>query len=253
MSNTKISEIITQTITLTTTTPGLTIAVNAPGHAIGVEVQGTGASTPTWNLTPRLQKAWWYDVAPTPTYTDITDSLSDRTSAQAINSFDGAAAAAGDLIYLGCDVPFRGVYVDVTNTNGNAAALDGSYWNGSAWTDLTVTDGTSATSKTFAQDAPVTWTVPTDWATYSVNGSVNLFWVFLWTDADLDSSVSLANVVPLGIQTTQATSVATTSIPKPRYFFDRQLIGGVEATGDNTDTLVVDWLCGGKRIKFASE
>lgn len=252
MSNTKFSDIVSQTITLTTTTPGLTIAVNAPAHAIGVEVQGTGATTPTWNLTPRLQLAWWYDVSAL-SYTDITGPLTDRSSAQSINSFDGAATAAGDLIYLGCDVPFRGVYIDVTNTNSSASVLDGSYWDGTNWTDLTLTDGTTSGGATFAQDAPVTWTVPTDWTTRSVNGSTPLFWMFLWASADFDATVSVANAVPLGIQTTQATSVATTSIPKPRYFFDRALTGGVEATGDNADTLVVDWLCSGKRVKFATE
>lgn len=250
--NTKLTEVITQTITLTTTTPGLTIAVNAPGAAVGAEIQGTGASTPTWNFTPRLKRAQWYDVSAL-SYTDITVPLTDRTSAQSINSFDGAAAAAGDLLYLGCDVPFRGVYIDVTNTNGTASTMDGSYWNGTAWTDLTLTDGTAATGATLGQDAPVTWTMPTDWATTTVNGSPSLFYVFLWVSADLDSTVSIANAVPLGVQTTQASSVATTSIPKPRYWFDRENVGGIEATGDNADTLVIDWLCAGRRVKLASE
>lgn len=245
------TNVISQTITLTTTSPGLTIAVNHPAGARAAEIYGTGTSTPTWNFTPRLRKAFWYDVT-AGTYTDITTALTDRTTATSINSFDGAASHAGDLLYIGCDVPFRGVYVDVTNTNGTASTLDASYWNG-AWTDLSTTDGTASGGATLAQDAPITWTMPTDWATTSVNGTGNLFWVYLWVSADLDSSVSIANLVPLGVQTAQPTSVAITSTVRPRYIFDNALTGGIEATGDNADTLVINWLCSGRNTGQVSQ
>jgi hypothetical protein len=46
------------------------------------------------------------------------------------------------------------------------------YWNGSAWTSLTVTDGTSG----FTTNGVVTWTIPGTWATTAVN-SVTQYWV----------------------------------------------------------------------------
>lgn len=254
MSNvTHLTHVITQTITLTTTTPGLTIAVNMPPGAAAVELQGTGASTPTWQLCPRLRKAWWFDDS-AGAYTDITKALTDRTTTSAINSFEGAADPYKDFIYLGCDVPFRGAYVDVTNTNGTASVLNALYPTAQdTWAGLTETDGTASAGACLAQDAPITWTVPSDWVKTIENGSGPFFWVRFGVTVTLDATVSLAAAVPLSVQTNRASLAASTVFPKPRYWFDRQEVGGIEATGDNTDTMIIDWLCNSKNMTLAAE
>ena len=71
---------------------------------------------------------------------------------------------SGDYIYVGAELPFRGVAVDLgTAVNNNNQALTCEYWNGSAWVALSETDGTDSTG-TFAVDGNVTWTVPSVWA-----------------------------------------------------------------------------------------
>ena len=79
--------------------------------------------------------------------------------------------ATTDRTYIGMPVPFTKAKLDIA-----VASVGGvyvwEYWNGSAWTTLSVTDGTSG----FTVDGTVTWTAPGSWATSSVN-SVTQYWV----------------------------------------------------------------------------
>jgi hypothetical protein len=76
-----------------------------------------------------------------------------------------------DVFYIGMQNTFTQATFDLA-TLGSSATRAWEYWNGSAWTTLTVTDGTSG----FTADGTVTWTAPGSWATTSVN-SVTLYWV----------------------------------------------------------------------------
>src|SRR5712691_6573531 len=79
--------------------------------------------------------------------------------------------ATTDRAYFGMQVPFTRLKFDF-GTLGLTATYVFEYWNGSAWTTLTVTDGTSA----FTANGAVTWTAPGSWATTAVN-STTLYWV----------------------------------------------------------------------------
>ena len=57
-------------------------------------------------------------------------------------------------------------------TLGTSATYVWEYWNGTAWTTLSVTDGTSS----FTVNGSVTWAAPGAWATNAVN-SVTQYWV----------------------------------------------------------------------------
>ena len=76
-----------------------------------------------------------------------------------------------DRTYIGHSVRFTQVIVDV-QTASSGQTLVWEYWNGTAWSTLTVTDGTSG----FTVDGTVTWTAPTNWATTAVNSST-LYWI----------------------------------------------------------------------------
>lgn len=247
MSDTKINHMVAGTITLAT--GNLTQAHNAPRAALGVELYGTGASTPTWQFCPLLMSAWFYDDS-AGTYTSGRDELTSRVAADVLtlNSME----AANDFVYFGCDVPFRGVYMNIGNTNGTASVLAATYWDGSAWTGLTETDNTASAGATLAVDNTLTWTVPTDWAKRSVNGTTNLYWARFSVSVTLDSSVTLVEAIPLSLQTNKPISPATAAV-LPRYWFDRGGVGGIEATGDNADTLVINWLCGSRASVYTAE
>lgn len=247
MSNTKIARVVQTTTTMTTTSPGITgVGENMPAGAIAVDIRGTGTA-PLWNFTPRLRRALWFDDS-AGTYTDFTAAATDRISTQAINSFEGAADPYKDFIYLGCDVPFRGVFVDITNTNSNASVANALYPTAQdTWAGLTETDGTAVTGATLAQDAAITWTVPTDWVKTTQGGYGQFFWVRIGVTATLDATVSIANLVPLGVETARiaATILAAPTAIMPRYIFDSDVVGGIECSGSTTDTVVAQWLCTG--------
>ena len=238
MADTRINHVVTGTITLAT--GNLTQAHNAPRGAMGIELYGTGASPPTWQFTPLLRTAFHYDDS-AGTYTDGTAALSSRVAAYLLTLND--LEATNDFLYFGSATPFRGIYLNIGNTNTTASTdLAATYWDGAAWTGLTETDGTATGGISFALDNVVTWTMPTDWAKVSVNGSTPLFFVRFNFDATFDSTVTLLEAIPLSVQTNRPSSLAST-LPLNRYWFDRTMIGGIEAVGDNADTLVVTWLC----------
>lgn len=92
------------------------------------------------------------------------------------------AEAVEDNLYIG----YRSKFGLVKINTGTAAVGGGTttweYWNGSAWTALSgVTDGTTDFTVTGSQD--VTWTMPTDWAAKSVNGTGAIFYVRARLDA----------------------------------------------------------------------
>lgn len=79
--------------------------------------------------------------------------------------------ATGDRVYVGHTATFTRLDFDL-ETLGVGGAYVWEYWNGTAWTALTVTDGTSG----FTADGVVTWTAPGDWAQTTVNGQ-SRYWV----------------------------------------------------------------------------
>lgn len=75
------------------------------------------------------------------------------------------AARPTGVVYVGAQVPFRGVAVTMSaSVNAVASVLTVEYWNGTAWVSTAATDGTANGGATFAQTGNVTWTVPSAWA-----------------------------------------------------------------------------------------
>lgn len=124
-------------------------------------------------------------------YTDYSANVIDNGAGVAtLSSLD--TVANGDWIVVGGPVPFMGAAMDMsTNVNANAATLTAEYWNGSAWTALTnVTDGTASGGATFGADGQITWTMPADWASSTIN-AIAAYWVRLSVSAALDASTEI--------------------------------------------------------------
>lgn len=95
-----------------------------------------------------------------PTFTDYSDQ-GQQPAGTGVTLSSLATLANGEALYLGADVPFAGVAVDMSAAvNSNVSTLTVQYWNGSAWVSLAPTDGTASGGATFAQDGLVTWTMP---------------------------------------------------------------------------------------------
>lgn len=81
-------------------------------------------------------------------------------------------AANTDRVYFGASLRNARLTFDFSTVNTGGGTITAEYWNGTAWTALTIVDGTNA----FTQDGTISWTVPTNWTTNTVN-SVLAFWV----------------------------------------------------------------------------
>jgi hypothetical protein len=82
-----------------------------------------------------------------------------------------ALVDADDVLYLGKTTKFQEAYLDLA-VNGAYTGLAWEYWNGSAWSALSV----SGVGANLDADGPVTFTPPGDWAKTTVNGQ-NLYWI----------------------------------------------------------------------------
>ena len=137
----------------------------------------------------------------------------DNTTTLGMNSFP--ALASGGIILVGSTIPFRGVAVDVQNTNSTAATLTVDYpISDDTWASISATDGTASGGAPFAQDGNVTWTIPTAWAAASLNRlyaskarkssdvyNHKLYWTRWSVDAAFDASVSVNQMRPLARST----------------------------------------------------
>lgn len=161
------------------------------------------------------------------TWTDYSSAAQDEDTATHVDLSSLSTLANGDAVFIGATTPFRGIDVDVDGANGNSSVLTASYWNGSAWTDTSDTDGTISSGKTMGQDGAITWSVPSAWSAGSLNnilknldsgtsnfqstvadapqyGYQDLFWVRLEVGAALDSAVTLDSIHALAGSTAYA-------------------------------------------------
>lgn len=149
------------------------------------------------------------------TLTDYSSEAQDGSTATSVVLSSIGTAAQGDFLYVGCHVPFRGANIDIDAANGTASTLTVEYWDGSAWTGITATDGTGSGGASMAVDGSVTWTVPTDWAptgllvtgdfTASLPGTGNKYYWTRWEwSVALDSSTTLDHLICLPQSTAYA-------------------------------------------------
>ena len=116
-----------------------------------------------------------------PAWTDVTASGSEQT-ANDTRPFGSIAADTDDAFYIGAQSAYERLLV-VYSTVGEAANAAPpqpvwEYWNGAAWTALTVTDPSSAFTAT-AGSYSLTWTAPGNWATTTLDGKGPFFYVRL--------------------------------------------------------------------------
>ena len=177
------------------------------------------------------------------TFTDYSTEANDADTTTVVDLSSLDTYANSDAVYIGAHVPFRGLAVDVSAAvNASASVLTAYYWNGSAWTDTSASDGTASGGATFAQDGDITWTVPTAWTTTSLakaNGlaassglaSPDLYWIQLRVSAALDSSTTLSSIIAMP----RSTSYAEITEITPMEFGVQQGVGGTAAIEHLTD------------------
>jgi len=173
-----------------------------------------GCAVARVSLNPYL--TIFYTVNAGSTVTDISAEMQDGdTTDVAIDDF---AITGTGYMYVGADLPFRGVSIDVgTGPNGTASELTVKYWSSTgAWVDISDTDSTESGGNTsLAVDGSVTWTVPAAWkkASLGVTGdtlptaqsqSSPQYWTRWEWAAALDSDTDIAQMFALNRSTAYA-------------------------------------------------
>ena len=100
-------------------------------------------------------------------FTDVTAAMNNATAADVTFT-----TAVNNAMYFGHATQFRWIS-HVLSTVGVGGTLVWEYWNGSAWTTLTL----AATNNLTATPVTSRFTPPSNWATTTVNSVANLFWV----------------------------------------------------------------------------
>jgi hypothetical protein len=179
------------------------------------------------------------------TLTDYTKYATGEESGSVdLDSLD--TAANGDYWYLASHYKFGGATINVDDSHPNATAstMTGYYYNGTAWGDITITDGTALTGACIGQDGNVTWTVPSDWATVTIKGIPNLYVVRFQVDTQLDSDTLISGIALLSGLAGAVLVAATTYV----FGLDREVTGAlnIDENGATTQTIRVNWLNQGK-------
>lgn len=146
-------------------------------------------------------------------YTDYLSASQDAT-ADDLNLATIFATVGTDAIYVGSSQPFRGLFVRMQDAvSAVAAVLTVAYWSG-AWDSLTIADGTSQTAgKAFSGGGSITWTLPADWATRTINSVASLYWIKITISATPTS----AKAGQLGV-------IRSSSLRAPTTFRTLQLV-----------------------------
>lgn len=183
-----------------------------------------GAAVVRYALNPYLLVVKTTDnLGSTSNTTDYSKNAQDGDAATLVDLSSLSTLANNDYLLIGSHLPFRGVDVDVNAANGNASVLTVTYWNGSAWTDITATDGTTNGGATFAIDGQVTWTVPAAWTAAQLVDIISpapvynstkyrnevLYWTRWEVSAALDSSTTLKAMLTMNRSTTYAEMIST--------------------------------------------
>ena len=156
------------------------------------------------------------------TFSAVTEDTSAATFTNAtgggiltLNDLVGRIADGGDQDrwYLGLSSgTFQGATIPINNTNSNATRFKAEYWNGTAWTYLSVVELANADNfavgnhLSHASAFTIRFAVPQDWATTSVN-STTAYWIrFNLLYANLDASVEIDVINAIGGTTVSGNS-----------------------------------------------
>ncbi len=128
---------------------------------------------------------------------DFTDEVTDGVaSTVAVLDSLGDLGTDYDCIFIGAPVPINKLTFTVTAANGTEAAAQMKYRkNDSTWAAVaSFSDGTSASSKAFAQTGSMTWTKPTDSIPTFMYDTYCYWYQLSLSSGDLDSETEVSEV-----------------------------------------------------------
>ena len=130
-------------------------------------------------------------------YTDYTTEANSAVADDDVNLLPATPVANQDGFIMGHAEPFTRLKIDVTTAGTGGFTITWQYWNG-AWTSLSgVSDGTSSFS--VAGRNEVSWTLPGDWATTTINSQGPYYYIRALYTAGSVTVVPLAKKITLDV------------------------------------------------------
>ena len=131
-------------------------------------------------LVSRDDVARLYQVDDTPTDNAFVEETTDANDAgEGDVTLFPSSEAVGDYVAIGYASRFDRIIVDgLGGTAGVAGVVVWEYWDGAAWRELAgVVDETSGFTAAVADGLVVSWDVPANWATLSLNSTTAVYYV----------------------------------------------------------------------------
>lgn len=108
-------------------------------------------------------------------FTNYTTESNNTTTADTF--FIPVAPAVNDAFYVGGSTPFTAAWFQFSTQGAGTWTITWEYWNGGSWTALSgVSDGTTGFKAAVTIPVAVTYTMPTNWASTTVN-SVSAYYI----------------------------------------------------------------------------
>jgi len=187
---------------------------------------------------PEIRKAWIYENG-AGSYTDVTDTLKSKDVA---DTTDLSSFAADDYLYIGADLPFRALAINLTsavNDTASVMTIETSDGDGT-WTSVSITDGTDSSGDTLKIDGVVNWTVASTWLPDTVNKMERMYWIRLSVSTVLDSSVTVEGLLLIGQEDLGGAIESVTAGPIELRMGD---LGGLDFTcATGTPANSITWL-----------
>ena len=140
-----------------------------------------GSLTVAPNLFTEIQKTLDYTLG-LPIFEDLTYELNNSTDKTSTPLGTGTTSA----MYVSASTKFRAVYVNL-KTAGVGVNVISEYWNGSVWSGLTMTDGTTG----FTQSGSISFTKPSNWIKNIPTGmdpTYNYYWIRLRSSTNITTA-----------------------------------------------------------------
>lgn len=126
-------------------------------------------------------------------YTNYSTEANDNNAGTHVVLSALDTLANGDWILFSAPTPFIGLAFDMdASVNANAANTTCQYWNGAWATVASFVDGTDPGAN-FAADAQMTWALPSDWITSTID-TVDGYHLRCTTSAALSATVNVDEI-----------------------------------------------------------
>jgi len=157
--------------------------------------------------------------------TDYAEQAQDGATGTLVTFSSQPTLANGGAIYVGAVIPFGGMNIIVVNGSGGAGAMAVTYWDGTTWSNITPTDGTTNMNAS----GDITWAIPaasTPWIAAPLQQilglglprgpipSGDLYWVRIATSAAYDATTTLSAMYSIS-QYANAVTELPTGVPFP--------------------------------------